>query len=108
MARMPGRKGEDLFRPVRAFSPLTPLVCQRVSFVHMIRAPMILRSLLPLVALVASLLAQEKQENPDRHRPFPGFKIAGNLYYAGTADLAVYLINTPSGNILINSDFKED
>ena len=48
------------------------------------------------------------QANPDWHRPFPAFKIAGNLYYVGTADLAVYLINTPQGNIVINSDFKED
>jgi metallo-beta-lactamase class B len=48
------------------------------------------------------------QANPDWHRPFPAFKIAGNLYYVGTADLAVYLINTPEGNILINSDFAED
>jgi metallo-beta-lactamase class B len=48
------------------------------------------------------------QGNPDWHREIPGFKIAGNLYYVGTADLAVYLINTPQGNILINSDFKED
>ena len=38
----------------------------------------------------------------------PGVKIAGNLYYVGTADLAVYLINTPQGNILINSDFIQD
>src|SRR5262249_31607 len=35
-------------------------------------------------------------------------KIAGNLYYVGTADLAVYLIHTPQGNILINSDFEQD
>lgn len=48
------------------------------------------------------------QTNPDWHRPFPAFKIAGNLYYAGTADLAVYLVNTPQGNILINSDFEQD
>jgi len=48
------------------------------------------------------------QGNPDWHREIPGFKIAGNLYYVGTADLAVYLVNTPQGNILINSDFKED
>ena len=48
------------------------------------------------------------QGNPDWHREVPGFKIAGNLYYVGTADLAVYLVNTPQGNILINSDFKED
>ena len=48
------------------------------------------------------------QGNPDWHREFPAFKIAGNLYYVGTADLAVYLVNTPQGNILINTDFKQD
>src|ERR1043165_9785148 len=48
------------------------------------------------------------QANPDWHREFPAFKIGGNLYYVGTADLAVYLINTPQGNILINSDFEQD
>jgi metallo-beta-lactamase class B len=48
------------------------------------------------------------QANPDWHAAFPGFKIAGNLYYVGTADLAVYLIRTPQGNILINGDFAED
>ena len=74
---------------------------------------MIRRLLPPLVAfgLVSLILATpdlRAQANPDWHRPFPAFKIAGNLYYVGTADLAVYLINTPQGNILINSDFKED
>src|SRR6478736_9422268 len=58
-----------------------------------------------LFACSAVLLAQA---NPDWHREFPAFKIAGNIYYVGTADLAVYLINTPQGNILINSDFPED
>src|SRR3984893_6194200 len=67
---------------------------------HMIR-----RGLFSLFALTAMLLAQG---NPDWHRPFPAFKIAGNLYYVGMADLAVYLIKTPQGNILINSDFAED
>lgn len=38
--------------------------------------------------------------------PFPPFKIAGNLYYVGTDDLASYLIVTPKGNILINSDLE--
>ncbi len=63
------------------------------------------RTLLVFLAGAASLLAQA---NPDWHKEFPAFKIAGNLYYVGTADLAVYLINTPQGNILINSDFLED
>lgn len=35
--------------------------------------------------------------------PYPPFKIAGNVYYVGTADLACYLIATPQGNILINT-----
>jgi len=53
----------------------------------------------------AALLAQG---NPDWHRDFPAFRIAGNVYYVGTADLAVYLITTPQGLILINTDFKQD
>jgi metallo-beta-lactamase class B len=61
-----------------------------------------------LFTLLAASTALFAQANADWHREFPAFKIAGNLYYVGTADLAVYLINTPQGNILINSDFKED
>lgn len=38
--------------------------------------------------------------------PFPPFRIAGNLYYVGTDDLASYLVVTPKGNILINSDLE--
>ena len=38
--------------------------------------------------------------------PFPPFRIAGNLYYVGSKDLANYLIVTPQGNILINSDLE--
>src|SRR5262245_15354863 len=60
-----------------------------------------------VVVLVAATLAYA-QGNPDWHAAFPAFKIAGNLYWVGTADLAVYLIRTPQGNILINSDFAED
>jgi metallo-beta-lactamase class B len=64
-----------------------------------------MRLFLPFLAASAALFAQG---NPDWHREFPAFKIAGNLYYVGTADLAVYLIHTPQGNILINTDFKQD
>src|SRR5690349_25130263 len=35
--------------------------------------------------------------------PYPPFRIAGNLYYVGTYDLACYLITTPQGHILINT-----
>ncbi len=38
--------------------------------------------------------------------PFPAFRIAGNLYYVGSKGLANYLITTPKGHILINSDLE--
>jgi metallo-beta-lactamase class B len=66
---------------------------------------MIRHALFSILIFTSGLLAQG---NPDWHREFPAFKIAGNLYYVGTADLAVYLIGTPQGNILINSDFEQD
>ena len=36
-------------------------------------------------------------------KPFPPLRIVGNLYYVGTYDLAVYLITTNAGSILINT-----
>jgi len=63
------------------------------------------KAILLFFGAAAALMAQS---NPDWHAAFPAFQIAGNLYYVGTADLAVYLIHTPRGNIMINSDFKQD
>jgi metallo-beta-lactamase class B len=44
--------------------------------------------------------------SPDWTEPFPPFRIAGNLYYVGSKGLANYLVTTPQGNILINSDLE--
>jgi photosystem II stability/assembly factor-like uncharacterized protein len=44
---------------------------------------------------------------PEWSRPFPPFRIAGNLYYVGTYDLAIYLIVTPAGDILINTGIAD-
>ncbi|MGB6975522.1 MAG: subclass B3 metallo-beta-lactamase [Terracidiphilus sp.] len=58
-------------------------------------------------ALCASLaLPLAAQVEPSWTQPFPAFHIAGSLYYVGSADLASYLIVTPRGDILINSDLK--
>lgn len=46
------------------------------------------------------------QTNPDWTTPIAPFRIAGNLYYVGGKDLASYLIVTPAGDILINSNFQ--
>jgi Zn-dependent hydrolases, including glyoxylases len=46
------------------------------------------------------------QNSPDWTEPFPPFRIAGNLYYVGSKGLATYLITTPAGHVLINSDLE--
>lgn len=45
------------------------------------------------------------QSNPDWFTPLSPFRIAGNLYYVGSRDLASYLIVTPRGDILINNGY---
>jgi len=45
-------------------------------------------------------------QRPEWTHPFPPHRIAGNLYYVGSEDLASYLIVTPQGNILINSNLE--
>lgn len=40
-------------------------------------------------------------------KDYQPFRIAGNLYYVGTADLASFLITTPSGHILINTGLEQ-
>jgi len=60
------------------------------------------------VAFITSVGTLHAQANADWTEPFPPFKIAGNLYYAGSKGLANYLITTPQGHILINSDLEEN
>jgi metallo-beta-lactamase class B len=73
----------------------TPAVRQSISIVS--------RVLIIVMAAAASVFAQG---NPDWTEPFPPFHIAGNLYYLGSKGLANYLVATPQGNILINSDLE--
>jgi metallo-beta-lactamase class B len=60
----------------------------------------VLRTLavLALVALV--------QQDAGWTTPYPPFRIADNLYYVGSKGLANYLVTTPQGHILINSDLE--
>jgi metallo-beta-lactamase class B len=72
------------------------------------------RNRIALVILVLSLLSlvpganaqSGAPPNSDWLKPFPPFHIAGNLYYVGSEGLGNYLIVTPQGNILINSDLE--
>jgi metallo-beta-lactamase class B len=60
------------------------------------------------VYLVAALAARAQNATAvEWSKPFPPHKIAGNLYFVGSEQLASYLITTPEGHILINSDFEQ-
>jgi metallo-beta-lactamase class B len=67
-----------------------------------ILSSMTLRTALLAAVFGSSLLAQ----NPDWTTPFTPHKVMGNLYYVGSKDLAAYLITTPEGHILINSNLE--
>jgi metallo-beta-lactamase class B len=62
-------------------------------------------SVILLLLLVFSLKLRAAND-PAWTRAFPPFHIAGNLYYVGSEDLAAYLITTPHGDILINSNLE--
>ena len=59
-----------------------------------------------LISLLILDIRASAQSAPDWTAPFSPFHIAGNLYYVGSKGLANYLIVTPEGNILINSDLE--
>jgi metallo-beta-lactamase class B len=69
-----------------------------------------MRGLLGLLLIVCftGVVLTATNNNPrvpnDWTKPFPAFRIAGNLYYVGSMGLASYLVTTPEGHILINSN----
>jgi metallo-beta-lactamase class B len=46
-------------------------------------------------------------DNPDWVKPFPPFRMIGNVYWVGTYDLSTYLITTPQGHIVINTGLSQ-
>jgi metallo-beta-lactamase class B len=63
-----------------------------------------LKKLWILIAAFFTCCAFVHAAEPEWTTPFPPFRIAGNLYYVGSQDLAAYLIATPRGLILINGN----
>ena len=59
-----------------------------------------------LLVVIAASAHVARALDPAWTSPFPPFHIAGNLYYVGSGDLAAYLITTPQGDILINSNLE--
>src|ERR1700729_600097 len=65
---------------------------------------MIKRWLCLLLLVPASLLWAAP--NPEWTTPLAPFRIADNLYYVGSKDLASYLVVTAKGDILVNSSLE--
>jgi metallo-beta-lactamase class B len=63
--------------------------------------------LLLLCALLLGTNAAPSPQEQDWTRPFPPFRLIGNVYWVGTYDLSTYLITTPQGNILINTGLAD-
>jgi len=51
--------------------------------------------------------AQYAPADPEWNRPIEPFRIAGNLYYVGSANVSSFLIATSGGLILLDTGFRE-
>lgn len=86
------------------------MTSRQIGFTAAVSALAVLPLILPTVfnAKAKSPQPQAVNQNvpPDWTEAFPAFKIVGNVYYVGSRGLASYLITTPKGHILINSNLE--
>jgi metallo-beta-lactamase class B len=63
-----------------------------------------------LAALTAGACAGNQAGVPSElwnwNRPFPPYRVQGNVYYVGTNGIAQFLVTTPAGHILLDSGFE--
>ena len=64
------------------------------------------RRLTLLFAMTLGSVTALAQPQMDWNEPFPAHRIMDNLYFVGTVPLGTFLVTTPDGHILINSDFE--
>jgi metallo-beta-lactamase class B len=64
-------------------------------------------ALLFSMACAALAPAQYAPADPKWNRPIAPFRVAGNLYYVGAADVSAFLWTTPEGHILLDTGFRE-
>jgi metallo-beta-lactamase class B len=69
---------------------------------------MIAKILGAATAALALVAAAPSSDPPNWTQPTKPFRIAGNIYYVGTAGLASYLIATPKGLILLDATMDQN
>jgi metallo-beta-lactamase class B len=62
---------------------------------------------LAVAALALALNPSQALAQGADNQPTTPYRIADNLYYVGASDIAVYLVTTPAGSILIDAGYKE-
>jgi len=65
-----------------------------------------MRSVLAAVCALSAPTLSLAQPGNDFNKPFPSHRVIDNVYFVGTEALGTFLITTPAGHILINSDFE--
>ena len=58
------------------------------------------------VGVRLSVHAQTAQQRPEWNQPAAPFRIVANIHYVGTNRMALFLLTTPAGHILIDSGFE--
>ncbi|GAB2813637.1 MBL fold metallo-hydrolase [Ferruginibacter profundus] len=72
-------------------------------FTHALKNILLAIAVATTITVTAQKVTEPPLTRPEWAKPYAPFRIAGNLYYVGTYDLACYLITTSKGNILINT-----
>ena len=62
----------------------------------------------PRVWTVSELFTRNVGTTEQQNKQFPPHKIVGNVYYVGTETLASFLVTTPQGHIIINTDYERN
>lgn len=65
-----------------------------------------MRGTLLTLAAIALYPCAAAAQRSDWNAPFPPHRVVDNLYFVGTQALGTFLVATPDGHILINSDYE--
>jgi len=65
-----------------------------------------MRKLVFLLLLVLPALAQNSETDKVWNQPVEPFRIVGNVYYVGAAEVTSFLVTTPKGHILLDAGMQ--
>lgn len=79
-----------------------------LSVVLLACAQLLIARQAPRVWTISELFTRNVGTTEQQNKQMVPHKIVGNVYYVGTESLATFLVTTPDGHILINSDYERN